>query len=408
MTSSLRDLVDQLRAGTRTAVSGVEELAEALTGLTPREHGFTHLDLDAAHAAAERLDRTPAARRGRLHGLVLPVKDLHDVAGQPTSHGAVNRIRQAVRTDPFLAPLLAEGMVVPGKSATCELGLTIYTEPVGLPAPDNPLWPGRTPGGSSGGAAVLVARGLLPAAHASDGGGSIRVPAAACGVVGFKPSSRGLSVQGFITRTLADAAFLHGLTPTTARRRVGVLTEPLFLGGRVDAVMLDAVREVADQLADAGHDVVEVGVYPRVEETFAAFTTIFTGKLVPLPDPVDGIVAWLRERGREATRQQRTAAYRHALELPRLLADYWEVDALLTPMLTTDPPPIGYFAALDPAEDFQAQTRWSPWASLFNMTRTAAVSIPWPAPGRPPVGVQLGAVTLTDAALLGLAGEVHP
>lgn len=408
MTSSVRALVDRLRGGELTAVSRIEELAGALTGLGPAEHGFSHLDLDAAHETAERLDALPADRRGRLHGLPLPAKDLHDVAGQPTTHGSAARTRLAGRTDPFLAALLAEGVVIPGKSATCELGLTIYTEPAGLPAPDNPLWPGRTPGGSSGGAAVLVARGLLPAAHASDGGGSIRVPAAACGLVGFKPAgSSGLSVPGFVTRSLDDAAFLHGLTPITGRRRIGVLTQPLFAGTRVDAVMLEAVDTVAARLSDAGHDVVEIAPYPRVEDTFAAFTALFTEKLAPLPDPVDGIVGWLREYGRTVAPGRLAAARHHAVGLPRLLEQYWDVDALLSPMLSTDPPPVGHLAALEPAENFLAQTRWSPWGSLFNMTRAAAVSIPWAVPGRPPVGVQLGSIRLSDAALLGLAREVH-
>ncbi len=408
MTSSASLLVGQLRGGDLSAASQVEDLAGALAGMDPQVHGFSHLALDTAHDRAALLDALPPSRRGRLHGLPLPVKDLNDVAGMPTSHGSAARTRMAGRTDPFLVPLLAQGAVVPGKTAACELGLTIYTEPPGLPFPDNPLWPGHTPGGSSGGAAVLVARGLLPAAHASDGGGSIRVPAAACGIVGFKPSSRTLSAQGFLTRTLADAAFLHDIVPVTGRRRIGVLTQPLFTGAPVDQVMLDAVGEAADRLADAGHDVVELSPYPQAEDTFAAFTTIFTGKLAALPDPVGGIVAWLRERGREVAPQHRLAAFRHARGLPRFLAQFWNVDAVLTPMLTTDPPPIGHFAALDPAEDFQAQTRWSPWGSLFNMTCTPAVSLPWPVPGRPSVGVQLGSIRLDDAGLLGLAGEVHP
>ena len=146
----------------------------------------------------------------------------------PTTHGHAERTYVAAETDPFVQELIDAGALIIGKSSAPELGLRVDTEPVGLPHPDNPLYPGHTPGGSSGGAAVQVARGLLRAAHASDGGGSIRVPAAACGVVGFKPAGEDLSVPGFITRSVADAATLHGLTPRTPRARVGVLTEPLF------------------------------------------------------------------------------------------------------------------------------------------------------------------------------------
>ena len=404
----MRTLVGRLRSGRCTAAGLIEDLAEAVSGTDPTWHGFSHLALDGAHGTASLLDAVPAPARGRLHGLPLPAKDLHDVAGLPTSFGAADRTRPARETDPFLQRLLDQGVIVPGKSATSELGLTIHTEPRGLPAPDNPLWPGCTPGGSSGGAAVLVARGLLAAAHASDGGGSIRVPAAACGLVGFKPSSPGLPAQGFLTRSLDDAAFLHDLTPLPGRTRVGVLTEPLFTGAEIDPVMRTAVGEVAARLADAGHKVVEVRPYPGCEDTFAAFTTLFTEKLSGLPDPVEGLTGWLRERGRSVTAQRLARARAHAAALPELLARFWDIDALLSPMTTTDPPALGAFSTLPPEENFLAQTRWSPWGSLFNMSGRAAVSVPWGMPGRPPVGVQLGSIRLSDAALLGLGQELHP
>lgn len=408
MTTSLRDLAASLHRGETTAVQQVEELARRLAGLTPAEHGFSHLALEQAHERAERADRVSTAHRGRLHGLLIPVKDLSDVRGMPTTFGSAHRTRRAEATDATARALLDAGAIIPGKSAAAELGLMIYTEPPGLPAPDNPLWPGRTPAGSSGGAAVLVARGILPAAHASDGGGSIRVPAAACGVVGFKPSAPRLAAQGFITRTLDDTAFLHGLPPGPGlRRRIGLLTRPLFAGSAVDEVHLRAVEEAAAALREAGHDVVEVHPYPSAEETFDAFTTIFTAKLAGLPGPAEDLVGWLRARGRAMSSGRLAAANRHADDLGRHIAEYWEVDALLTPMTTTDPPPVGHFAQMPPAENFLGQTRWSPWGSLFNMTGRGAVSLPWQVPGRPPVGVHLGSLTLSDAALLALARELH-
>lgn len=407
MTTSLRDLAASLRHGEVTAVEQVEQLAGRLAGLSPTEHGFSHLALEQAHEQAERADRTATAQRGRLHGLLIPVKDLADVRGMPTTSGSAHRTRRAGVTDPAVRALVDAGVVIPGKSAAAELGLMIYTEPPGLPAPDNPLWPGRTPAGSSGGAAVIVARGLLPAAHASDGGGSIRVPAAACGVVGFKPSAPRLAAQGFITRTLDDAAFLHRLSPEPGRRRIGVLVQPLFAGSVVDEPHLRAVAEAAGALREVGHDVVDVRPYPSAEETFETFTAIFTAKLAGLPDPAEGLVGWLRAHGRGISRNRLAWAGRHADALPRHLADHWGVDALLTPMTTTDPPPVGHFAQMDPAEDFRAQTRWSPWGSLFNVTGRAAVSVPWPVPARRPVGVHLGAIRLRDAELLALAQELH-
>ena len=402
MTMSLPDLAARLRSGELSAVDQVEGLAARVR---PGD-GFSHLALEQAYARARRLDAQ--VDRGRLHGLLLPVKDLVNVAGMPTTFGSAHRTRLAETTDPLPAALLDAGAIIPGKSHTAELGLMIYTEPPGLDAPSNPLWPGRTPAGSSGGAAALVARGLVPAAHASDGGGSIRVPAAACGVVGFKPSAPRLAAQGFITRSLIDAAFLLRLTPAPGRRRIGVLTQPLFAGATVDPAHLRGVSEAAGRLREAGHEVVDVHPYPDAEITFEAFRTIFTAKLAGLQGPAEGLVAWLRAHGRAVTRQCLDQANHHADALPRLLAEYWDIDALLTPMTTTDPPPLGHFAALDPEDDFHEQTRWSPWGSLFNMTGAAAVSVPWELPGRPPVGVHLGAVRLNDAELLTLARELHP
>src|SRR5699024_10170406 len=114
----------------------------------------------------------------------------------PTSKGAKHRAYNAETSDATIAALEEQGALIVGKSATPELGLRVDTEPVDMPHPVNPLHPGATPGGSSGGAAVQVARGLLRAAHGSDGGGSLRVPAAACGVVGFKQSGTDLAFRG--------------------------------------------------------------------------------------------------------------------------------------------------------------------------------------------------------------------
>lgn len=363
--------------------------------MTPEQHGFSHIDLDRAPSAT-----------GRLSGWLIPAKDLYDVAGMPTTQGSIHRTYTATRTEPFLARLEAQGALIPGKSAAPELGLTIHTEPVGLPHPDNPLHPGQTPGGSSGGAAVMVARGLVRAAHASDGGGSIRVPAAACGLVGFLPEHQGLSAHGFLTRSVTDTAFLHSITPTNNRLRVGVLTEPLFAEADVDSFYLDAVDAAAGVLSDAGHDVVAVGAWPRAQETFNAFFDMFTAPMATL-EPAEGLAAWMKESGRAVPPARLEESKAHSAQLRTMLADYFGVDVLLTPMLSGDPPSMGYFAGLEPAANFRAQTAWSPWASLFNISGGAALALPWPVPDRAPVSVQLGALTVGNAALLGLARELE-
>ena len=374
----------------------VEQLRADLHGLAPEEHGFTYLDVD----------REPSGR-GRLSGWVLSAKDLCDVRGMPTTLGNTDRTYYPERSDAFIEALEKQGARIIGKSSTPELGLRVDTEPVGLPHPYNPLYPGCTPGGSSGGAAVQVARGLLRAAHASDGGGSIRVPAAACGVVGFKPAGKELGVQGFITRTVADNAFLHGHRMITPRARIGLLVEPLFCDANVDAHHLRAAREAAQRLQAAGFTVVPISPYPQARATFAHFRTTFTSRLAGL-NPAAGYAEWIAQQGRRVSAAELAAARAHVRRLPDLLAQEWGVDAILTPMLTTDPPRIGSFLSLPHAENFAAQTRWSPWGSLFNMARLPAISVPWAVPNHPPVGVHLGGITLSDAALLGLAHILHP
>lgn len=377
------------------------QLARDIAGLTPREHGFTYLD------TARLKNPAPASKAGDLDGWVLSVKDLTDVAGMPTSYGALARTRMAKATDPFIAALERRGALVIGKSATPELGLRIDTEPVGLPHPDNPLHPGATPGGSSGGAAVQAARGLLRAAHASDGGGSIRVPAAACGVVGFKPSGTDLTVPGFITRTVADAALLHELEPQRARARIGKLSEPLFADVDVDPIMLRALDEAADTLRSAGHEVIDIAPYPTADDTFEAFRHIFTTRLNRLPAG-EGYVEWVRQQGLRVSAAQLRAAHQHAAGLKSMLAAYWRCDAVLSPTLAFDPPPVGTFLSLPHAENFAHQTRWSPWGSLFNVAHLPAISVPWQVRGRAPVGIQLGGIMLADAPLLALASILHP
>ena len=379
-----------------------------LSSLSPQEHGFTYVDTS----------RRPRAK-GRLSGWILSAKDLNDVAGMPTSQGAKHRAYNATASDTFIAALEEQGALIIGKSSTPELGLRVDTEPVDMPHPVNPLHPGATPGGSSGGAAVQVARGLLRAAQGSDGGGSLRVPAAACGVVGFKQSGTDLGVSGFITRTVADAAFLHDITPRPTPARIGVLKQPLFAHTRVDPQHARAVDEAAAQLSAAGYPVEEIAPYPTADVTFESFRHIFTSRLAGM-EAGEGYFEWVRQQGLKVSKRMLDDALRHASGLPRLLADCWRVDAIITPMLAYAPPPIGTFLRLDHEENFMEQTRWSPCGSLFNVAHLPAISVPWSlSPGvsapkartpatQAPIGVQVGSITLTDAQLLHLASSLHP
>ncbi|WP_370915582.1 MULTISPECIES: amidase [unclassified Corynebacterium] len=400
-----------MRLGAASAVSDVSTALTALVDTSPELSGFSATDPELALRHAQFLDSLPLSQRGRLHGLILPIKDLMPVAGFPCSYGSITRRTHPTETDPRAARLLAEGVIIPGKTQTSEMGMTAYCEPVGMSAVENPLWPGRTPGGSSGGAAVAVARGLVDAAHASDGGGSIRVPAAATGTVGVKPphnSQGGVpTAQGFITRTIADAAFLFGAIPVRRPLRVGVLVEPLHGDGRVSPTMISTVCSVADRLSDLGHRVQEV-FRPYGHRPFAAFADVLASRSVHIPGPASDIIGWLRKRGGALSEARRVEAIRDFDSVRQTILTAWKIDVLLTPTLAFDPPEIGHFSRLEPPEDFAEQTRWTPWATLFNMTGGAAVSVPVPVTGRPPVGIHLGSVRASFDELLGVASEIHP
>lgn len=398
-----------------SAVDTVRAFAERIAGLSPEEHGFTHLALDQAMARAEQLDTVPVERRGRLHGLLLPIKDLTEVAGMPTSYGSAHRVTMSTESAPVVTELLAQGVIIPGKTAAPELGMTGYTEPVGLPAPENPRYPGqrRTPGGSSGGAAVAVGRGLVDVAHASDGGGSIRIPAAACGLVGFKQSHAAvggaLSVQGVLTRSVATTAALHQIDPAApaalADLRIGVLREPLLADTTVAPERRAVLDRAADLLSDAGYRLSTLSAADLdAAGLFHCFRKVFSAKVANVADPVSPIVGWCREFGRGEPPYAEIARLEGSA---REVARAFDVDVLLSPYLAWDPPRVGFFSGHPPAEDFEWQTKWSPWGSLCNMTGAPAISLPATSAGGNTVDLQLAGVQVGNSRILGLATQLE-
>lgn len=347
---------------------------------------------------------------GRLAGWVIPAKDLSDVAGMPTTNGSPLRRYVAQTTSPFLTALQRDGAAIDGKTVTSELGATVYAEREDVPILSSPVYPGCTPGGSSTGAAVVVADGTYRAAHGSDAGGSLRVPAAACEVVGFKPqwvpgTAAGISTDGFITANVADQTLLHGhetaaLTDALAYRRprLGLLTSPLFApGARVDPARVHVVERAAAALAEVC-EIREIAAFPGAEQTFAEFSRRIAHAFAAV-DPLDNeYITWLGNEGRKVTGADLSAHRRHVRQLPGELAAAWDVDAVLTPTIATDPPRLGYFPSLSPADSFQAQTEWSPWCSLFNLTGGPAIAVG---------PVHIGGITLGNREVLALASLVE-
>jgi aspartyl-tRNA(Asn)/glutamyl-tRNA(Gln) amidotransferase subunit A len=219
-TSSAFEIAESVRRKERQATEVLEECLTAIEATNPALNAFVHLERDAARLSAEAVDAVVAAGQdpGPLAGVPFGVKDLEDCSGMPTSYGSLLfKGRPPVAADSVhVARMRAAGAVPVGKTATPEFGAVAVTDTLAWGVTRNPWDPARTPGGSSGGSAAAVAAGMVPMATASDGGGSIRIPASFCGLVGFKPSFGRIphpgnqpsttSVFGVEVTTVADAA----------------------------------------------------------------------------------------------------------------------------------------------------------------------------------------------------------
>lgn len=409
---------------------------------------FTEHALEAADAA----DAGPVT--GPLHGLPLGLKDLHPTAGLGTTLGSAALADWIPDVDaPVVGALRAAGAVIVGKTNAPEFGPTCYTETTVGGATRSPYGNDRSPSGSSGGAAAAVAAGLQPIGHASDGLGSIRTPAAACGLVGHKPS-RGrfagsggdwlaLAVEGPVARTVADAALFLDVLPrpghdvlwrgagwsdgahaSAARRRVtglrvGVHVDP-GLDVEVHPDCLAAVRAAADALSDDGHDVVEVpaGSLPRIEALRDAFVASMSGRIglvVETMVPADRrqllmpLTRWLAAQGAALP----AIAFAKAQAQLAAGACAWTqgqsaYDLLLTPTTTSPPLAIGALRRDDGDESLTAMLAYSAFTPWANLTGAPAMSLPVAVTSDGlPVGVQLMAGVGEDELLLSVAAGLE-
>lgn len=189
----LLPLVDALQSGHVSAAATVRAAGDRIATENPRINAVTGIDIDAALSQAARVDSLPEQHRKNLPlcGLPLLVKDLEDVAGWPTTYGSMpfRDARPATSDSPTVARLRAAGAIILGRSNTCEFAFEGYTTNRLHGPTRNPWNPDWSPGGSSGGSAAALAAGLVPLATATDGGGSARIPAALCGLLGLKPTT---------------------------------------------------------------------------------------------------------------------------------------------------------------------------------------------------------------------------
>lgn len=449
-------------------VSAVEVTEAALARIAERDpqvHAFVHVAGERALAQARAVDDRLAAdgpdAAGVLAGVPVPIKDLTMVAGLPMQAGSAALAGFVPELDDGIVTRFAEaGAIMIGKTATPELGLPPYTETDVAPPPVNPWDPTRSPGGSSGGAGAAVAAGLAPIAHGSDGGGSIRIPAGACGLVGLKVSrgrisngpfgvdGAGLGVQGVLTRTVADTAlaldvlarpwpgddrvlprpesFLGALTsqasarsPRVAPLRIGVLLDPII--GRdteIHPAAIAAVERAVANLEGLGHATMQVGV-PFAQEDWDPFLDVWSvmAAQAPIPEELEDsllpLSRWMRERGREVSGVTYANAIANGQMLQRRAAAAWaDVDVVLSPTLAWPAAKIGSIRNdADPSQDFIDQCRYTPWTSTWNILGAPAISVPLHSSEvdgvELPFGVMLGARRDEEELLLGLAADLE-
>ena len=438
------ELARLIAAGEVSSVEVTSAYLERIARLDPALGAFSHVAAASALRAATAFDRQRArghAPASPLAGVPLGIKDLYPVRAMPLSAGsrALSWVWSPV-DGPNVRRLRASGAVILGKLATAEFGAMPFTDTDVGPSVRNPWDPSRTAGGSSGGSAAAVAARLLPLGHASDGGGSIRIPAALCGLFGFKPS-RGalhhasplerlrLSTEGPIARSVDDACALLRVLATDERfdqplepprgLRVKLLLHADEPGvERTPAQAVAATRRVAALLEGAGGTVEETRAPPLgVEDFLPLWQRTFAG--VPLAGfmhaKLQPVTRALREAGRSVTHAQALAA-RDAL--CARLAHWWgDADLLVTPTVAAAGPVIGVGRGADAAAVLAQAVPLAVFTAPFNVTGQPAMSVPVamapePSPrsavsgasGRgAPCGVQVVARVGQDARLLAVA-----
>lgn len=450
------ELAGMVRSGEISASELVQTSLERIEELNPALNAFVQIDEDGALATAAQIgadDPRPFA------GVPIAVKNNRPVKGLRLTYGCALMAEHVAAYDHNITRRLRDaGFVIVGTTTLPEYGILPTTEARMFGPTRNPWDLERTPGGSSGGAAAAVAAGIVPVAHGNDGGGSIRIPAACCGLVGLKPA-RGrisaapelgdseLGVDGVLTRTVADTAaildVLEGYVPGDAtwapppgepfadaagrepgRLRIAATTLPPQPDAVVDPLCANAVADAVELLRSLGHDVEEVDppwqsaelgeLFGVVFSSHIALSIAYSGRVARRePTAADmepmswAIHSMVDKLGTVAS----MAAAAHLQQFARRLVAFLEpYDALLTPALAERPLPLGTLdtAAPDPMQTFTRSGLFTPFTPVFNASGQPAISLPlYQGADGLPLGVQIVGRPVGEGRLLALAAQLE-
>jgi amidase len=445
------ELADALRSRELSAAELLDACLAAIDELNPDLNAITWRNDEEARAAAAEADRRLAAGGAApFLGVPLPIKDLTPVAGWPVTFGSRGGPSGVSPQSELIVDAFAgAGFVLCARTNTPEFGVITVAENLRFGASRNPWDLSRSPGGSSGGAAAAVAGGMFPIAHANDGGGSIRIPASYCGLVGFKPSRGrvprlaqswlGAVVEGVEARTVADSAavldviagpdplawynapaparpFAAELESPPGQLRIGLMAQAP-LGMPTDEACTEAANVAAALLGELGHSVEPVEVPTISEEMVAPFIVFTQAGLAEFEgvdwSAVEPHVAHARRASHELGADDYVLAARTLELLSRKEIARWgrDFDVLLTPTSAILPPQAGsiletqHAAPDQPVLDVVASVAFT---AFGNVTGLPAVSLPlhWTDAGLP-VGVQLTAGPWQDSLLIALAAQIE-
>ena len=376
-------------------------------------------------------------------GVPISIKDLNPVAGVRCTYGTpALRDKIAAYDDAVAGRIKMAGFTILGKTATSELGSMPFTEAPGFPPTRNPWNLDYTPGGSSGGASAATAAGLCALAQGSDGGGSVRGPAACCGLVGLKPSrgrisyapvgdhQNGIATNGSLARTVADAAALLDVMSgyitgdpywlpdpeTTFLAATAQKLHPLRIAfstaippvGEADAVRQESVLKTVRHLEAMGH-IVEPGC-PDFSNLIEPFTKVFLAGVAAAGIPKEYLQPmnrWMAEQSGSAGEYLQAVAQMQ-ISARRIVAFFENYDVLVLPTYLHQPLRIGEWANLPPEEILQRIIQWVAPCPPFNATGQPAIALPtgFDDIGLP-VGVQLVGRPAAEATLISLASQLE-